>query len=169
MLCQWYIFSLNIFPLKNLSSFKFRILNMITVCCSFAHYFKTMARCKPVVFEAFPPRTIQRLRSGRGGEGDVWFTCCIEDQELNIYELWTLVEDGTRKVHPFAQVQIREDFTRETFHTYFSLQEQFKFLSWVADSSTEVFNGSMFLDHLAKLDLLPRLGLKTSTLTPGVL
>ena len=33
----------------------------------------------------------------------------------------------------------------------------------------EVFNGSMFLDHFAKLELLPWLGLKTSTLTPSVM
>ena len=49
------------------------------------------------------------------------------------------------------------------------MQKQFKFLSWAADPSTEVFNGSMFLEHSTKLELLPRLGLKISTLTPGVI
>ena len=50
-----------------------------------------------------------------------------------------------------------------------SMQKQFEFLSWAADQSTEVFNGSLFLYHLAKLELLPQIGLKTYTLTPGVL
>ena len=50
-----------------------------------------------------------------------------------------------------------------------SMQKQFKFLSWAADPSTEVFNGLMSLDYLLKLELLPRLGLKTYMLTPGVL
>ena len=49
------------------------------------------------------------------------------------------------------------------------MQKQSKFLSWAAYPSTEVFNGSMLLGNFAKLELLLRLGLKTSTLTPGVL
>ena len=49
------------------------------------------------------------------------------------------------------------------------MQKQVEFLFWAADLTTEVFNGLMLLDHLAKLKLLPRLGLKTSMLTPGVL
>ena len=157
------------FPLKNFSSFKFRILNMITVCCRFDHSFKTMTRREPVVFEVFPPRTVQRISSGRGGKGNVWFTRCIKGREPEIYELWTFDEDGIREVHPFVWVQISDDFTGETFHTHFSMQEQFEFLSWAAYPSTEVFNGSIFLNHLVKLELLPRLGLKTSTLTPGLL
>ena len=142
---------------------------MITVCCCFDHSFKTMARREPVAVQVFPLRTVQRLCSGREGEGDVWFILCIEGQEPKIYELWTFDEDGTRKVHPFARVQISDDFTGETFHTHFSMQKQFELLSWAADPSTEVFNGSMFLDHFAKLELLPQLGLKIYTLTPGVM
>ena len=72
---------------QKLSSFKFRILNMITVCCSFAHSLKTMRTPQPVCFEVFPPRTVQIIISGRGGEGNVWFTRCIEVWETKIYEL----------------------------------------------------------------------------------
>ena len=78
-----------------------------------------MARCEPVVFEVFPPRTVQRLSSGRGGDGDVWFTRCIEVQEPEIYELWNFADDRICEVHPFARVQISDDFTRGTFHTHF--------------------------------------------------
>ena len=66
---------------KNVSSFKFRILNMITVCCCFFHYFKTMARREPVAVQVLPLHTVQRPCSSRGGEGGVWFIHCIEGQE----------------------------------------------------------------------------------------
>ena len=49
------------------------------------------------------------------------------------------------------------------------MQKKFELLSWAAHPSMEVFNGLMFLENFAKLELLPRLGSKTSTLTPGVL
>ena len=92
---------------------------MITVCCRFAHSFKTMARREPVVFEMFPPRTVKRIISGRGGEGNVWFTHCIEGQEPDIYELWTFADDIISEVHPFSRVQISYNFTGENFHTHF--------------------------------------------------
>ena len=41
------------------------------------------------------------------------------------------------------------------------MHEKSKFLSWFSDPWTEVSNGSMLPVHLAKLELLPRLGLKT--------
>ena len=86
--CLWNVFNLNIFPLKNFSSFKFRNINMITVCCRFAHSFKTMARREPVAVQVFYLRTFQRLRSSRGGEVNVWFICGIEGREPK--NLWTL-------------------------------------------------------------------------------
>ena len=55
------------------------------------------------------------------------------------------------------------------FKPIFPMQKQFELLFWAEDPSTEVFNGSMFLTHFAKLELLPQIGLKNSTLTPGVL
>ena len=79
-----------------------------------------MDRRKPVVFEVFPPRTVQRLSSGRGGEGNVWYTRCIEGWEPKIYELWTFAEGVSGEAYMFAQVQISNDFSGETFHTHFS-------------------------------------------------
>ena len=67
----------------------------------------------------FPHCTVQRLISGRGGEGGVWFTRCIKGREPEIYELWTFSDDEICEVHPFAWVQIRDDFTGETFNTHF--------------------------------------------------
>ena len=68
----------------------------MTVCCCFAHCFKTMARREPVVFEVLPPRNVQRLSSGRRDGGNVWYTRCIEGQEPDIYELWNFAENVTR-------------------------------------------------------------------------
>ena len=116
MSCQWNIFS---FPLKNFSSFKFRILNMVTVCCLFTHSFKIICIPQPVLFEVVHPLTVQRLSFGRAGEVDVWFTRCIEVWEPDIYELWALAGDRMREVHSYARVQISNDFIGETFHTHF--------------------------------------------------
>ena len=49
------------------------------------------------------------------------------------------------------------------FTPIFQCKIRFEFISWDAYLSIEVFNGSMFLDHFEKLDLLPQLGLKTFT------
>ena len=92
---------------------------MITVCYRFAHSFKIMHRRQPVFFEVVPTRTVQILSSDGGGEGDVWFTRCIEGRKPKIYELWTFADDGIREVHPYARVQISDDFIGETFHTHF--------------------------------------------------
>ena len=66
-----------------------------------------------------PPRTIQTLRSVRGGKDGVWFTRCVDRREPELYELWTFAKNGTRKVHLFARILISDDFTGETFHTNF--------------------------------------------------
>ena len=92
---------------------------MITACCRFAHSFKIMRIPPPVYSEDFPPRTIQRFISGRGGEVDVLFNRCIKGQEPEVFELRAFAEDGIREVHPYARFQISNDFIRETFHTHF--------------------------------------------------
>ena len=78
-----------------------------------------MARREPVVFEVSPPRTVQRPSSSRGSEGEVFLFLCIKEQEPDIYELWNFADDRIREVHPFARVQISNDFIEETFHTHF--------------------------------------------------
>ena len=74
-----------------------------------------MPRRQPVLFEVVPLHTVQRLSSGRGDEGGVWFTRCIEGQEPEIYELWTIADDGICEVHPYAQVQISDDLSGRIF------------------------------------------------------
>ena len=98
----------------------FRILNMSTVCCCFAHSLKIMRILQPSCFEVVPPLTIQRLSYFRGGEGDVWFTRCIEGREPEIYGLWTFADDGIHEVHLYVWVKISDKFIGETFHTHFS-------------------------------------------------
>ena len=86
---------------------------------SFRSLFQIMPSRKAVCFEVLPLRTVQILSSDRGGEGNVWFNCCIKGQEPKIYELWTFANDGICEVHPFARVQISDNFTGGTFHTHF--------------------------------------------------
>ena len=57
---------------------------------------------------------------------------------------------------------------RTIFTPTFSIHDKSEFLSWVAEPWTEVSNGLMFPVHLAKLEVLPWLGLKTPSLTSGV-
>ena len=99
---------------------------MITVCYRFAHSFKIMHRRQPVFFEVVPTRTVQILSSGRGGEGDVWFTRCIEGRQPKIYEFWTFADDGIREVHPYARVQISNDFIGENVYTHFFNAREFR-------------------------------------------
>ena len=61
------------------------------------------------------------------------------------------------------------NFPGRLFTQIFPMQKQFKLFSWAADPSTELFNVSMLLDHFSKLELLLRIGLKTSTLNLGVM
>ena len=85
-----------------------------------------MPRRQPVCFELVPMHTVQRLISGRGEKGYVWFTRCIEGQEPDIYELWNFADDGICEVHPYARVQISDNFIRETFHTHFFNAREFR-------------------------------------------
>ena len=59
---------------------------------------------------------------------------------------------------------------RKLFTPYFSMQDKFDFLSCYADPWTEVYNSSMLLVQLHKLEdfVMSRLGLKISSFTPGV-
>ena len=92
---------------------------MITVCCRFAHSLKIMRLPQPFLFKVVPPRSVQRHSSGIGGKFNVLFYRFIEGWEPEIYEFWSFDEDVIREVHPYAQVQISNDFIWETFHTRF--------------------------------------------------
>ena len=106
---------------------------MITVSYSFAHSFKIMRIPHPEWTDVILPRTAQAIRFGRGGEIEIAYIRCIDGREPEAFELWALYEDGFREVHPFSRVQIRDNFTKDTFYTQFSMHDTFKFLSWVTD------------------------------------
>ena len=74
---------------------------------------------QPGIPEVVPPRPVQILRSGRGGEVDVMYTCCIEGQEPEVFELWDFSEDGICQVHPYARVPNSDNFVRENFYSHF--------------------------------------------------
>ena len=113
---------LNIFQLKNISSFKLRIFNIVAVCLYLAYsslrnFCNTMHRREPAGVIRQP------FRSGNRGEDGIEFVCCVDGREPQIHELWSFAEDGiTRKVHPFAHVDVG-DFFRDCFQTYYMTKE----------------------------------------------
>ena len=114
--CLWNIFR---YPLKNFSNFKFRILDMIAVCCHFAYSFKIMRIPQPGIPEVFPPRSVRYLCSGGGGGIDVAYIRCIKSREPEVFELWDFTEELVREIHPYAWIQISNDFVRENFYSHF--------------------------------------------------
>ena len=92
---------------------------MITVCCRFAHSFKIMCIPQTVWTEVIPMCPAQALCSGRRGEIEIAYICCIGVREPEAFELWAFSEDGIREVHPFARVQISDDFTEDNFYSHF--------------------------------------------------
>ena len=107
-----YIFS---FLLKNISSFKFRIPNMITVCCRFIHSFNIMRIPLLVCSEDVPTCNIQRLSSRRRGEVNVLYTCYIDNWEPEAFELWAFAKDLIIEAHLYAWVQNSDDLVMENF------------------------------------------------------
>ena len=143
------------FPAQKFPAFEFIIINMITVCCRLAHSFKTMARRELVVFEVFPPRTVQRLCSVGEGEDRVWSTCCVKGQETKFMIFGLLLRTELVRFTHLLGSKSATISPGRLFTLIFLMQKHFELLSWAADPATEVFNGSMFLGHLAKLELLP--------------
>ena len=92
---------------------------MIMVSCRFAHSFKIMRIPKPGWTDVILPRNDQSFCSGISGEIKIVFICCIDSKDPKNFELWALAEDVIREVYPFARVQIRDDFTEDTFYTHF--------------------------------------------------
>ena len=113
------IFRVPSFPLKNFSSFKFRILNMIKVRCCFSHSFKIMHVPQPIITFRVPPQTVQALSFGGGGEIDVPCIRCLNGQVPESYELWAVAEGGFREVYLYDRVELLSDFREDTFHTHF--------------------------------------------------
>ena len=92
---------------------------MIMVRCRFDHIFKIIRITQPVIPFRVPLQPVQALRSGRGGEINVPYICCLDSRVPEAYELWALAEDGVREVHSYARVRVLDDFREDTFHTHF--------------------------------------------------
>ena len=69
--------------------------------------------------EVILPHPDQALCSDRGGGIEVAYICCINGREPKAFELWAFDEGGISKVHPFARVQISNNFTEDTFYFRF--------------------------------------------------
>ena len=74
---------------------------------------------QPGIPEVVPPRPVQSLCSGRGGEIDIAYIRCIKGWDPEAFELWDFSEDGICEVHLYAWFQISDDFVGETFNSNF--------------------------------------------------
>ena len=90
------------FPAQKFSSFNFRIINMITVSCRFAHNFKIIHLSQPIIHFRAPPQPVTVLCSGRNVEINVPYILYLDGQVTEAYELWALAEDGFCEVHRYA-------------------------------------------------------------------
>ena len=75
---------------------------------------------QPDIPFVFPLHPVQALRSGRGGKIDVPYIRCLNGRVPEAFELWGFVEDGVRKVHPYARVKILDNFREDNFYYHFS-------------------------------------------------
>ena len=74
---------------------------------------------QPVWSDFILPRNAQDICSGRGDKIVLAYIRCIDNRVPKAFELWAFAEDGIREVHPFDRVQLKDDFTKETFYTGF--------------------------------------------------
>ena len=86
------------FPLKTFSSFKFRILILITVNCRFAHSFKIMPIPQPAIPFVVFQHPVQAIRSSIGDEIDIAYIRCLDGRVPEAFELWVFSEDIVREV-----------------------------------------------------------------------
>ena len=74
---------------------------------------------QPAIPFVVPPNPVQALCSGRGGEIDVPYICCLGGRVPEAFELWAFDEDVVREVHPYARVKLLDDFREDTFYSHF--------------------------------------------------
>ena len=111
------------FPLKNFSSFNFRILNMITVSCHFAHSFLIMHLPQPVIPVRAPPQPVTIIRSGSADVIEVPYIRCFNGRVPEAFEFWALADDGVCEVHPYARVKLRSDFREDNLPFFFNARQ----------------------------------------------
>ena len=135
---------------------------MITVSCRFYHSFKIIRVPEHIIPFCVPPQPVQFLRSGRGGEIDVPYICCLDGGVPEAYELWALAEDRVHEVHPYARVELLSDLREDTFHNHFfnARQLQLLFLGCRAVNTSVGFLNVVV--QLRKFEVVLLLGLKTS-------
>ena len=85
------------------------------VSCRFAHSFKIVRIPQPRWTDVILPCIAQTICSGRGDEIDIAYIRCIDSRVTEAFENWALAEDGIYKVHLFARVKIRDDFSEGHF------------------------------------------------------
>ena len=88
---------------------------------------------QPIIPFRAPTQPVQVLRSGRGGKIEVTYIRCLNGPVPETYELWDIAEEGVREVQPSARVRLLENFREDIFTPTYSMHDDSRFLSWVAD------------------------------------
>ena len=149
------------FPAQKFSSFNFRILNMITVSCRFAHGFKIMRIPQPIIPFHAHPQPVTVLRSVSTDAIKVPYICCLNGRVPEAFELWALADDGVREVRPYARVKLRSEFREDTLQTFFctALQFQIPFLGRRAlNNSVEFLDVVCTTHHVgSRVDYTPNI------------
>ena len=71
------------------------------------------------------------------------YIICLNGWVPEMYELWSLNAQGVREVHPFARVELFDDFREDTFKTFFfSLRRcRITFVGWRSLNNSVEFIG----------------------------
>ena len=74
---------------------------------------------QPIIPVRAPPQPVTVLQSDSADAIEVPYIRCLHGQVPEAFELWALVDDGVRELHPYARVRILSNFREDTFHTHF--------------------------------------------------
>ena len=72
---------------------------------------------RPIIPLRAPLQPVEVIHSGRGGEIDVLYICCLDNRVPEAYEHCCLAEDGVPEVRPYATFKLLSEFSEDTFHT----------------------------------------------------
>ena len=126
----------------------------------------------PIVPVRAPPDPARVLYSGSDDTIEqVPYILCLNGRVPEMYELWDLNPSRVREFHPFAWVQLFDDFREDTFKTLLfnsrrcripffgriSLNNSVKFLRFVHvnfDSEVVIFRVKIDVDKAEKLDTI---------------
>ena len=136
---------------------------MFAVSYLFAYSFNIMRMSHPIVPVRAPPDPVRVIYSGSDDTTEqVPYIVYLNGRVPEMYELLDLNAHGVREVHPFARVQLFDNFREDNFNTFFfnyqrcripfvgwrSLNNSVEFLRFVhvnSDSEVVIYTPNIFV------------------------